>query len=112
MIKIQQKCQITNSKDLYQIIRLGNFVPVNNFQKHKNKSLSQKKYPLELMFAKKSKLLQINCILPKEIVFPKEYPYTSSTTKILRDNFFDLSKFLESLVFDNFFFSCSSFSLD
>ena len=26
----------------------------------------------------------------KEIIFPKEYPYTSSTTKILRENFKEL----------------------
>ena len=44
------------------------------------------------MYSKKSNLIQINCILPKEIIFPKDYPYTSSTTKILRDNFVDLAK--------------------
>lgn len=92
MIKIQQKCQIANTRDLNSIIKLGDFVPVNNFQKNKKKSIRQKKYPLELVFSNKSKLIQINCILPKELIFPKEYPYTSSTTKILRDNFVDLSK--------------------
>jgi len=92
MIKIQQKCQVSNKADLKEIIKLGRFVPVNNFQKSKKKSLIQKKYPLELMYSAKSKLIQINCVLNKEIVFPKEYPYTSSTTKILRDNFLELSK--------------------
>ena len=37
MFKIQQKCQISNFKDLKRIINLGNFVPVNNFQKTKKK---------------------------------------------------------------------------
>jgi hypothetical protein len=86
------ECQISGAKDLIQIIKLGNFVPVNNFKNSKKKSIIQKKYPLELMFSKKSKLIQINCILPKEKLFPKEYPYTSSTTKILSENFKKLSK--------------------
>ena len=31
-------------------------------------------------------------IIDPTIVFPKEYPYTSGTTKILRDNFVELSR--------------------
>ena len=42
------------------------------------------------MFSKSSKLVQLSTIVNKEIIFPKEYPYTSSTTKILRENFKDL----------------------
>ena len=37
-----------------------------------------------------SKLFQIDNIVDKKILFPKTYPYTSSTTKILRENFQDL----------------------
>jgi len=33
----------------------------------------------------------LSTIVNKSIVFPKSYPYTSSTTKILRDNFSELS---------------------
>ena len=36
--------------------------------------------------------MQLQNIVNKEIIFPKNYPYTSSTTKILRDNFKELSK--------------------
>ena len=91
MVKILNRCQISNKKDLVEVIKLGNFVPVNNFQKNKKKSLIQKKYPVKVMFSRHSKLIQINSILPKEILFPKEYPYTSSTTKILRENFINLA---------------------
>ena len=34
--------------------------------------------------------MQISCEVSPEILFPPEYPYTSGTTKILRDNFEDL----------------------
>ena len=42
------------------------------------------------MLSKTSKLVQLETIVNKEIIFPKTYPYTSSTTKILRENFKEL----------------------
>ena len=42
------------------------------------------------MYSKSSKLVQLSTIVDKEIIFPKSYPYTSSTTKILRENFKEL----------------------
>jgi 2-polyprenyl-3-methyl-5-hydroxy-6-metoxy-1,4-benzoquinol methylase len=42
------------------------------------------------MYSQSSKLVQLSTIVNKEILFPKEYPYTSSTTKILRENFKEL----------------------
>ena len=47
-------------------------------------------FPVELMYSKSSKLVQLNNLVDKSILFPKEYPYTSSTTKILRENFKEL----------------------
>ena len=55
-------------------------------------------YPAELMFSPSSKLLQLSTIVDKEILFPKEYPYTSSTTKILRENFKELYKDCKKIV--------------
>ena len=37
--------------------------------------------------------------MDKKILFPKTYPYTSSTTKILRDNFFQLRKQVDKYKF-------------
>ena len=42
------------------------------------------------MYSNSSKLMQLGTIVNKEIIFPKSYPYTSSTTKVLRDNFREL----------------------
>jgi SAM-dependent methyltransferase len=36
-------------------------------------------------------LVQLGVEVDKKILFPKEYPYTSSTTKILRENFAELA---------------------
>ena len=54
-------------------------------------------FPAELYYSQKSKMAQLNCIVDKKILFPKSYPYTSSTTKILRDNFKELAEEVFSL---------------
>tara|TARA_B100001123_G_C15256661_1_gene1004952 strand:- start:674 stop:1810 length:1137 start_codon:yes stop_codon:yes gene_type:complete len=48
--------------------------------------------PAEIYYSPVSKLVQLGLSVDKSLVFPKEYPYTSSTTKILRENFQELSE--------------------
>ena len=86
------KCQISNSKKLKSIIFLGYLPPVNTLQKINSTPTEQKSFPAELLYCEKSKLAQLGCIVDKKILFPYSYPYTSSTTKILRENFADLYK--------------------
>ena len=86
------KCQISNSKNLKSLIFLGYLPPVNTLRKIGSKPEEEISFPAELLFCNKSKLAQLGCIVNKEILFPYSYPYTSSTTKILRDNFADLYK--------------------
>ena len=88
--KTIDKCQISGLKDIKTILSLGYLPPVNKLRKI-NSSLDEDTfYPAELMFSKSSKLVQLSTLVNKEILFPKEYPYTSSTTKILRENFKEL----------------------
>jgi len=88
--KTIDKCQISGLKDLKTILSLGYLPPVNKLRKI-NSSLDEDTFfPAELMFSKSSRLVQLSTLVNKEILFPKEYPYTSSTTKILRENFKEL----------------------
>ena len=84
------RCQISKKKDLKKIISLGFLPTVNDYQSIKLKKEEKTFFPTELMFSKSSNLAQLNTIVNKKILFPKEYPYTSSTTKILKDNFIEL----------------------
>ena len=86
------KCQISNSKKLESLIFLGYLPPVNTLKKIGSIPKEEITFPAELLFCNKSKLVQLGCIVNKEILFPYSYPYTSSTTKILRENFADLYK--------------------
>ena len=85
------KCQICNSKKMNSILFLGYLPPVNKFIKINTKPKQEESYPAELLFCNKCKLVQLGLIVHQKILFPFEYPYTSSTTKILRENFKDLS---------------------
>ena len=84
------KCQISNSKSLTSLLFLGYLPPVNTLQKIGSTPKEEISFPAELLYCNKSKLAQLGCIVNKEILFPYSYPYTSSTTKILRENFVDL----------------------
>ncbi len=84
------RCQISGISDLKIILSLGYLPPVNKLKKIGSPSNEDVFYPSDLMFSKSSKLVQLNTLVNKEVLFPKEYPYTSSTTKILRENFKEL----------------------
>jgi len=90
--KTIDKCQISGTRDLKTILSLGYLPPVNKLRKINTSLEEDSFYPAELMFSKSSKLVQLSTLVDKEILFPKEYPYTSSTTKILRENFKELYK--------------------
>ena len=92
------KCQISNSKKLSSLIFLGYLPPVNTLRKIGSTPEEEISFPAELLYCNKSKLAQLGCIVDKEILFPYSYPYTSSTTKILRENFTDLYKDTKKIV--------------
>ena len=84
--KVKQ-CQISGSKNLERILSLGLIPPVNQMSKIDQSPKEQLFFPTEIYYSPVSKLVQLGITVDKQILFPKEYPYTSSTTKILRDNF-------------------------
>jgi hypothetical protein len=89
-------CQICNSKELKSIHFLGYLPPVNNFKKINEEIKEQPSYPAELFFCNRCKLVQLSTVVDQKILFPFEYPYTSSTTKVLRENFAELYKDIKS----------------
>ena len=92
------KCQISNSTKLRSLIFLGYLPPVNTLRKIGSTIREEIFFPAELLYCDKSKLAQLGCIVNKEILFPYSYPYTSSTTKILRENFKDLYKETKKII--------------
>ena len=86
------QCQISGSTNLELILSLGLIPLVNTMSKIDSRPEKQNFFPAEIYYSPVSKLVQLGISIDKTLVFPKEYPYTSSTTKILRDNFQELSE--------------------
>jgi len=87
---VVEKCQICDNTDLESIIFLGYLPPVNKMNIIGDKPHEQPSYPAELLYCPKCHLVQLGLVVDAKVLFPAEYPYTSSTTKILRDNFAEL----------------------
>lgn len=88
--KVVEKCQISGSRNLRSIMFLGYLPPVNKLNPIGQRPKEQPAYPAELLCCPDSHLVQLGLTVDSKILFPPEYPYTSSTTKVLRDNFKEL----------------------
>ena len=89
---VVENCQICNNPNLKSIIFLGYLPPVNQLHPIGSKPDEQPSYPAELLYCPKCHLVQLGLVVDPQVIFPKEYPYTSGTTKVLRDNFTDLGQ--------------------
>ncbi len=56
------------------------------------------RYPTPLQFCPQCHLLQLGCIVDAALLFPLDYPYTTGTTKILRDNFAELAIHIQNFI--------------
>lgn len=86
-----ESCQICDSADLESVLFLGYLPPVNTMPKIGERPVEQPAYPAELLRCRKCSLVQLGLVVDPGILFPPTYPYTSGTTRILRENFAELS---------------------
>jgi hypothetical protein len=94
---VVERCQVCDSSRLDPIIFLGYLPPVNTMPAIGSRPAEQPAYPAQLLHCKDCQLVQLGLIVDPAILFPPDYPYTSGTTKILRDNFAELSREVSSL---------------
>lgn len=93
-----ERCQVCDSPYLESILFLGYLPPVNEFHPIGQRPREQPSYPAQLLHCPRCHLVQLGLIVDAAILFPPEYPYTSSTTKILRENFAELYRECVSLI--------------
>jgi len=89
---VVERCQVCDSADLETVIFIGYLPPVNAMPAIGSRPAEQPAYPAEVLRCKRCHLVQIGLIVDPAILFPPTYPYTSGTTKILRENFAELSR--------------------
>src|SRR3990167_9100761 len=84
------KCQICHSNNLHRSLFLGYLPPVNLMPTIGDAPDEQPRYPAGILLCNNCGLVQLGLNVDAKILFPTSYPYTSSTTKVLRDNFSEL----------------------
>lgn len=94
---VVDRCQVCDSSDLDPVIFLGYLPPVNSMPPIGSRPAEQPAYPAQVLHCRKCQLVQLGLIVDPAILFPPEYPYTSGTTKILRENFAELAREVANL---------------
>ena len=87
---VVDRCQVCGTADLKSVLFLGYLPPVNQMRPVGQRPHEQPAYPAELLRCPICQLVQLGLIVDPAILFPPEYPYTSGTTQILRENFAEL----------------------
>ena len=94
---VVDRCQVCDSSRLDPVIFIGYLPPVNAMPAIGTRPAEQPAYPAQVLCCRDCQLVQLGLIVDPAILFPPEYPYTSGTTKILRDNFAELSREVAAL---------------
>jgi hypothetical protein len=89
---VVDRCQVCGAATLESVLFLGYLPPVNQMRTVGERPHEQPGYPAELLRCTTCQLVQIGLIVDPAILFPPEYPYTSGTTRILRENFAELQR--------------------
>ena len=85
-------CQVCGHAPLENVLSLGYMPPVNQMVPIGEVPRQLPWFPTTLLHCRKCELVQLGLAVDPVIIFPPEYPYTSGTTKLLRDNFADLQR--------------------
>ena len=85
-------CQICGHAPLENVLSLGYMPPVNQMVPIGQVPRQQPWFPTNLLHCTNCDLVQLGIAVDPAIIFPPEYPYTSGTTRLLRDNFADLQR--------------------
>jgi SAM-dependent methyltransferase len=85
-------CQICGHAPLDDVLSLGYMPPVNQMVRTGVAPRQQPWFPTNLLHCRNCELVQLGLAVDPVIIFPPDYPYTSGTTKLLRDNFADLAR--------------------
>jgi hypothetical protein len=83
-------CQVCGHAPLATVLSLGYMPPVNQMVAIGEVPRQQPWFPTNLLHCPECELVQLGLAVDPAIIFPPEYPYTSGTTKLLRDNFAEL----------------------
>ena len=91
-------CQTCGHTKLESVIFLGLLPSVNVMLPLSQTHDREDWFPAEMLRCPTCTLVQLGYVADPKLIFPPEYPYTSGTTRILRENFADLYQSVRSLM--------------
>jgi hypothetical protein len=94
---VVERCQACDAHDLAPVLFLGFLPPVNTMPPIGSRPEEQPMYPAQVLRCRRCELVQLGLVVDPTILFPPSYPYTSGTTKILRENFAELRDEVQAL---------------
>lgn len=77
-------CQITGSKNLFEVIDLGHQPPCDALLTEETVKQPEMNYPLRLMICPDSGLAQLDYVVDGSVIYPASYPYRSGISEPLR----------------------------
>ena len=77
----QKDCRICGNKEFTSILDLGFSPPCDAFLNKEQLKEQEISYPTEIRICKICSLVQLNYVVPPEILFQRDYPYDMSFTK-------------------------------
>jgi SAM-dependent methyltransferase len=86
------RCQICGSQRLRSVLFLGFLPPVNSMRPLGVRADSEPWHPAELLVCPECHLAQLGYVVDPDVLFPPGYPYTSGSTRVLRENFAELER--------------------
>lgn len=75
------KCRMCRSGRLYPFLDLGHTPPADEFKTDRQLDEPEIYYPLKVVVCDDCGLVQLSYVVPPEILFQRDYPYESSTTR-------------------------------
>jgi hypothetical protein len=95
---VVERCQICDHEQLLPVLFLGFLPPVNDMESIGTVPHQRPAYPVNLLYCPRCDLVQLGLLIDPKVLFPPNYPYTSGTTRILRENFASLYHQVNELV--------------
>jgi len=92
------RCQISGSKELHPVIFLGYLPPVTTMRLIDSRPEQEARFPAEVFYCPESNLVQLGLVVDPHVLFHPDYPYTSGSTRVLRENFANLHNEVDALV--------------
>lgn len=89
---VVERCQSCDNASLEPVLFVGYLPPVNTMPPVGSRPSEQPSYPAQVLRCGRCELVQLGLVVDPAILFPPEYPYTSGTTRILRENFAELQR--------------------